>query len=142
MLLEPQQALEVVRRRKNVYVRQRRAHAPSDGLVVGQAEQRVQPDELANSALDRCKLRRKLFRFSCVQTIAQNQEESVARAQFFGMNAVELSQRRTDPRSSGPACAKLRQRVQHVGQVAPTKQIRDLDQIRAEQERIHLLEIF
>ena len=52
MSFELSETLQVVRRGKDVHVRERHAHPLADGLVAGAAQQRIQPDHPAGAGVE------------------------------------------------------------------------------------------
>jgi len=74
MLLQRQQALQVVSRSENVNVRQSSSHPLRDWLEVFQSQEWIQPNELADPPFHCTQLRGQNARISGVPTITKNHE--------------------------------------------------------------------
>src|SRR5688572_31459122 len=65
-----------MRRRENINERQSGLHASGDGCVFGAAQQRIQPDQSAGTSFYSRKRRNKLFRFTSVPAVTQDDHDS------------------------------------------------------------------
>src|SRR6202167_2457362 len=142
MLLQRQQALQVVTWSENINVRERGTHPAGNWLVLFQPEQRVQPNAPADPPFHCAQFRRQHAGISRVPTVAQNHKQSITRPQLSAMNLVELTKRSTDAGAARPPRRPLREGLQRVLQPLGAKQARDLDQPWAEQKSIHVPEVF
>ena len=90
VFLEREQALQVVRWRKYIDERQCRTDPACYGLVIFKTEERVQPDELGDTALDFSHLSSQFFGRPGVPTIAQDDEHRIAGEQSGRVAPVEF----------------------------------------------------
>ena len=79
--------------------------------------------------------------FSGIPTIAQGDEDGVAREQFFSMALIELLKRFADFCTARPTRRPVGEPSQRIGQTASAKKVADLDDIRAEEKCMDVLEV-
>src|SRR5215471_17859273 len=92
MHLQVQQTLQIMRWNKYINIRERGAHAASNGLIIRHPQEWVQPDQLSHAALDNAKFRRQHFRLTCVPSVTQDHEYRIARKKPPAMKHVQHSQ--------------------------------------------------
>src|ERR1700685_338359 len=142
MLLQRQQALQVVTWSEQINGRQPSTHPAGNWLVLFHPEQRVQPNDPADPPFHCAQFRRQHAGISRVPTVAQNHKQSITRPQLSAMNLVELTKRSTDAGAARPPRRPLREGLQRVLQPLGAKQARDLDQPCAEQKSPHAPKVF
>src|SRR5579864_4358296 len=71
-----------MRRGEDIYVGKRSAHAAGNRLIAFDAQQRIQPDQLAHAALDRSQFGSQHIRFARLPAIAQDDQERIAESSF------------------------------------------------------------
>src|SRR6185503_15915453 len=102
MWFEGAQAREIVRGREDVDERQCCLHASRRRFITGATEQRIQPDQPAGTPFQQLEGCRKLFWFTSIPTVTQNDDDRalVHPAQPL---IVEHREARADPRATRPA---------------------------------------
>src|SRR5271169_5003432 len=117
-------------------MRQGRTHAPRNGLILLEPQQRIEPHKLSHPAASVAEFGRQHFRRTRIPAVTKNDKEGVARKYFATVLSIELPQRPADPRPARPFRRSLRKRVQRVGELACTKQVADFDYAGAEEEGV------
>src|SRR5580698_8016931 len=138
--LERGETFQIVRRRKQIDIGQRRLHAARLRRVIAPADQRIEPDDLFAAPPQPAHLLAELARFAGVVAVGDDHQRGARIDDAPRMPAIEGGEAFADPRSAADALCHQRQLLDRGCHVAIAQRRRDVGEAGVEHERFGFAE--
>src|SRR5580693_8565466 len=132
--LERREAFEIVRRREQIDIGQRRLHAARLGRVIAPADQRIEPDDFAATPPQPAHLLAELTRLAGVVAVGDDHQRCARTDDAPGMPAIEGGEAFADPRSAADALCHQRQLLDGARHVAIAQRRRHVSEAGVKDE--------